>query len=218
MERFDHHCPWLGNCIGVRNYRYFVCFLTTTSSSLSLSLALAVSNIVAVALEHNGSLSAATKDSAPAWVIAVAAALGLAFVLSLCTVHVYWGLVYSTTKERCKHTWTEQGYNPFDRGGRLENWATLWCRQGGVSRFKKDMLVPQRTNVVAICPSEWALSEMDAMRSLKYTSLRSRGSGFDFAVTPQYPDLHLLDASVLPATCPDTQRDPESPHPYKNRK
>ena len=35
VERFDHHCPWINNCVGVKNHNYFLIFLTLLTTQIA---------------------------------------------------------------------------------------------------------------------------------------------------------------------------------------
>jgi len=39
VMNFDHHCPWLGNCIGRRNYRFFYWYLVCLTIHMIITLA-----------------------------------------------------------------------------------------------------------------------------------------------------------------------------------
>lgn len=38
VARFDHHCPWVGNCIGSKNHKYFIWFIVSVMINLSIFL------------------------------------------------------------------------------------------------------------------------------------------------------------------------------------
>jgi len=46
VDRFDHHCPWINNCVGINNHNYFLAFITLLLIVLFL---LVVSCIVTMA-------------------------------------------------------------------------------------------------------------------------------------------------------------------------
>lgn len=45
VERFDHHCPWINNCVGTNNHGAFVSFLISMESLLLITIAVLFLNM-----------------------------------------------------------------------------------------------------------------------------------------------------------------------------
>mmetsp|Transcript_34321 Transcript_34321/g.78210 ORF Transcript_34321/g.78210 Transcript_34321/m.78210 type:complete len:347 (-) Transcript_34321:103-1143(-) len=120
VERFDHHCPWIGNCIGKRNYWLFYCFVATTSVLNVFVVATGFLQLGVVASEAGDSAGfaeflKALEHEPITTIIAIHAIFFVWFTVGLCFYHTYLVCMNQTTYEQIKGVYTS-GSNPFDRG------------------------------------------------------------------------------------------------------
>lgn len=98
VERFDHHCPWIGNCVGKKNYKYFFCFLISLSILLIIVMAQIVLTIIAVFKEEEPFIPKLVIN----FILGVLTLVSMGFVYTLLGFHLYLTKKNETTNEFCK--------------------------------------------------------------------------------------------------------------------
>lgn len=148
VEKLDHHCPWIGNCVGKRNYKYFLGLLTSV-------LMFSVVNIIGCAVSFKFLSENNLKYLGVTICLLIFYFLLLWFVFGLWGYHVYLLGSNQTTVEKIKKVWKNMR-NPHDNGV-FTNFCNELCGSKQISWFDVKKNGTSEICIIQECRSDKAM-------------------------------------------------------------